>query len=139
MEEVICTFVDITEQKNMGDALEESEERYRHLFENSPIGIGISAMDGKIITANKAMLDIMGCTLDEARKINLADTYESVDDRRRLLQALNQYGRVTDYVVRLKRKDGTIYDAVLSITRINLGGRDYYHTICQRADLKKSR
>jgi PAS domain S-box-containing protein len=139
LEAVLCTFVDITEQKNIGDVLEESEERYRHLFENSPIGIGISAMDGKIVTANKAMLDIIGYTLDEARQINLADTYESVDDRRRLLQALNQYGRVTGYLVRLRRKDGTFYDAILNITRINLGGTDYYHTICQRAHLRKSK
>ena len=130
--EVLCTFVDITEQKNIGDALEESEQRYRHLFEHSPIGIGISGMDGKVITANSAMLEIMGYTLDEVREINIADTYVSVDDRRRLLQALNQYGRVTDYRVRLKRKDGTPYDAILNISRVNIGGNDYYHTMCQR-------
>ena len=129
MEEVICTFQDITEQKNIGDALEESEQRYRHLFENSPIGIGISGMDGKVITANKAMLEMIGYTLDEVREINIADTYVHVDDRRRMLQALNQYGRVTDYRVRLKRKDGTPYVAVLNISRINIGGTDYFHTI----------
>ncbi|MGB7054872.1 MAG: PAS domain-containing protein, partial [bacterium] len=139
LDEVLCTFIDITEQKNIGDALEESEERYRHIFENSPIGIGISGMDGRVITANNAMLEITGYSLDEFRKINIADTYVSVDDRRRLLQALNQYGRVTDYLVRLKRKDGTSYDAILNITRINLGGTDYYHTMCQRADLRKSK
>lgn len=137
LDEVLCTFIDITEQKNIGDALEESEERYRHIFENSPIGIGISGMDGKVITANKAMLEITGYSLDEFRQINIADTYENVDDRRRLLQALNQYGRVTDYLVRLKRKDGTSYDAILNITRINLGGTDYYHTMCQPATLRK--
>jgi PAS domain S-box-containing protein len=131
MEEVLCTFLDITEQKNIGDALEESEQRYRHIFENSPFGIGISGMDGKVITANKAMLDIIGYTLDEARAINIADIYVNVDDRRRMLQALNQYGRVTDYRIRLKRKDGTPYVALLSISRINIGGKDYYHTILQ--------
>ena len=139
MDEVVCTFTDITEQKNIGDALEESEERYRHLFENSPIGIGISGMEGKVITANKAMLEIMGYTLDEVRAINIADIYENVEDRRRLLQALNQYGRVTDYRVRLKRKDGTSYDAILNITRINLGGKDYLHTMCQRLASRENR
>jgi PAS domain S-box-containing protein len=139
LDEVLCTFIDITEQKNIGDALEESEERYRHIFENSPIGIGISGMDGRVITANNAMLEITGYSLDEFRKINIADTYVSVDDRRRLLQALNQYGRVTDYLVRLKRKDGTSYDAILNITRINLGGTDYYHTMCQRATLREDK
>ncbi len=133
IDEVVCIFTDITEQKNIGDALEESEERYRHIFENSPIGIGISGMDGRVITANKAMLDLMGYTLDEVRGINLADTYVDVDDRRRLLQALNQYGRITDFRVRLKRKDGTSYDAILHISRINIGGKDYYHTMCQLA------
>jgi PAS domain S-box-containing protein len=139
LDEVLCTFIDITEQKNIGDALEESEERYRHIFENCPIGIGISGMDGRVITANNAMLEITGYSLDEFRKINIADTYVSVDDRRRLLQALNQYGRVTDYLVRLKRKDGTSYDAILNITRINLGGTDYYHTMCQRANLREDK
>ena len=133
IDEVVCIFTDITEQKNIGDALEESEERYRHIFENSPIGIGISGMDGRVITANKAMLDLMGYTLDEVRGINLADTYVDVEDRRRLLQALNQYGRITDFRVRLKRKDGTSYDAILHISRINIGGKDYYHTMCQLA------
>ena len=133
VDEVICTFIDITEQKNIGDALEESEERYRHIFENSPIGIGISAMDGKVITANKAMLDIMGYTLDEVRTINIADTYANAEDRVVLLRALSQNGRVTDYRVRLLRKDGTSYDAVLNISSINIGGKDYYHTMCQVA------
>ncbi|MGD8979429.1 MAG: hypothetical protein PVH23_05120, partial [candidate division WOR-3 bacterium] len=71
--------------------------------------------------------------------INIADTYVSVDDRRRLLQALNQYGRVTDYRVRLKRKDGTPYDAILNISRVNIGGNDYYHTMCQRDTSSKNR
>ena len=139
VDEVLCTFVDITEQKNIEDALEESEERYRHIFEHCPLGIGISGMDGRVITANKAMLEIMGYSLDEVRNINLADTYVNVDDRRRLLQALNQYGRVKDYHVRLKRKDGTPYDAILNISRINIGGREYYHTMCRRATSKKSK
>jgi PAS domain S-box-containing protein len=139
IDEVVCTFTDITEQKNIGDALEESEQRYRHIFENSPIGIGISGMDGKVITANSAMLEIIGYTLDEVRLINIADTYEDVEDRRRLLQALNQYGRVTDYRVRMRRKDGSFYDAILNISRINIGGKDYYHTLCQRAASSKSK
>jgi PAS domain S-box-containing protein len=79
------------------------------------------------------MQDITGYSLDEIRKINIGDTYVNVDDRRRLLQDLNQYGRVTDYRIQLKRKDGTPYTAILNISRINIGGTDYYHTMCQKA------
>jgi len=131
LDEILVILVDFTEQKQIEEALIESEERYRHMFEQCPIGVGICTLDGKVITANRAMQEITGYSLDEFRKINIADTYENVEDRRRLLQALNQYGRVTDYRVRLKRKDGTSYDAILNITRINLGGKEYLHTMCQ--------
>lgn len=130
-EEVIITFVDITERKQIEEALRESELRYRHIFENSPIGIGISSLDGKVITANKAMQTITGYTLKEFRKINIADTYEKREDREALHKTIDRHGGVTNYPVRLKRKDGTLYDALLSISRINIGGKDYFHTICQ--------
>jgi len=93
-----------------------------------------------VITANKAMEQITGYTLKEFRKINIADTYENRKDRERLLKAIKKHGGVTDYQVRLKRKDGTPYDALLSITRINIGGKDFFHTMCEDiTGLKKPR
>ncbi len=130
-EEVIVTFVDITERKQVEETLRESEMRYRHIFEHSPIGIGISSLKGKVITANKAMEVITGYTLKEFRKINIADTYENKEDRKQLLDAINRHGGVTNYPVRLRKKDDTPYDALLSISRINIGGKDFLHTICQ--------
>jgi PAS domain S-box-containing protein len=136
-EEVIFTFVDITERKQAEEGLQESEMRYRHIFEHSPVGIGVSSLEGKVITANKAMLTITGYSLKELRKINIADTYMNEKDRKYLLEALKRYGSITDYRVRLKRKDGTPYDALLSISRVNIGGKDYFHTICQDITGKK--
>lgn len=131
IDEVIITFIDITERKEIEKALRESEERYRHIFEHSPIGIGIAALNGQVITMNQAMQNITGYTLEEFRKINLANTYENIKERDLLLKIIQKQGGVTDYRVRLKRKDGTPYDALLSMTRINIGGKDYFHTICQ--------
>ncbi len=136
-EEVIVTFVDITERKKVEETLRESEMRYRHIFEQSPIGIGISSLDGKVITANKAMQNITGYTLKEFRKINIADTYMNKKDREALRKAIDQYSSVADYRVRLKRKDGTPYDALLNVSRINIGGKDYLHTICHDITGKK--
>ncbi|MBN1188639.1 MAG: PAS domain S-box protein [Dehalococcoidales bacterium] len=42
------------------EKLKKSEERFRGIFENSPIGIQILDSEGKLITANKACLDIFG-------------------------------------------------------------------------------
>jgi len=119
------------ERRRVEEALRESEERYRHIFEHSPIGIGISSLDGKVVTANKAMQAITGYSAEELSKISLADTYVNVEDRKALFEAVGRYGGVLDFPVRLKRKDGTPYDALLSISRINLRGKDFYHTIEQ--------
>ncbi|MBE0434130.1 PAS domain S-box protein [candidate division WOR-3 bacterium] len=133
LDEVLVTFIDFTEQKQIEDALVESEERYRHLFENSPVGIGISAPDGRIIAANKAMLEIIGYSLEECRSMNLADTYPVIEERELLLQALERDGCVNNYRIQLRRKDGTLYYAILYIARINIGGRTCFHTMCQVA------
>jgi two-component system phosphate regulon sensor histidine kinase PhoR len=122
---------EICERKLAEKALRESEERYRHIFEHFPIGIGISSLNGEVINANEAMQAITGYSLEEFQKINLASTYERIEDRQALLEAVNRYGSVVDFPARLKRQDGTPYDALLSVSRINLGGKDFYHTICQ--------
>ncbi len=113
------------------EALRESEKRYRLLFEHSPIGTSLASADGKVISINKAMETITGYSLEELKKINLADTYENPEDRRALLEAINRYGSVVDYPVRLKRKDGTLYDVLLTISRVHhLGSEDLFQTIC---------
>jgi PAS domain S-box-containing protein len=119
------------------EALRESEKRYRLLFEHSPIGTGAFA-DGKVISINKAMETITGYSLEELKKINLADTYENPEDRRALLEAINRYGSVVDYPVRLKRKDGTLYDVLLTISQVHhLGSEELFQTICVDVSKRK--
>ncbi|HEX7319236.1 MAG TPA: PAS domain S-box protein [bacterium] len=143
IEEIILTFFDISDRKNVEQALKESEERYRHMFEHSPVGVGIATLDGHVITANRAMLDIAGYTLESFKKVNLSDTYVNSEDRQALVQILEKTGSVTNFQTRLRRKDGTEYDALLSIARITIQGKEYMQTICQvitgdvRSSLKK--
>ncbi len=51
---------DRRERKRAEEALRESEERYRSLFEQSPIGIYRTTPDGRILLANPALLHMLG-------------------------------------------------------------------------------
>gem|GEM_PF-1452775 len=114
---------DITNRKRTEEALRESEERYRLLFENSPVSIGLGSPEGAVISANKAMLDMTGYSVEEVPKVNLNDVYESVEDRRELLEQVKKYGSVSNFPTRIKRKDGTVIDVLLSASAVHVGDK----------------
>jgi PAS domain S-box-containing protein len=124
-------FHDMTESKQTEEALRESEERNRNIFEQSAIGIGISTADGKVVVANKAMETIMGYSTGEMGQINLTDIYENPKSREELVDTIAKMGMVRDYAVKLKRKDGSLFEALLWVSHIRIGGRDVFHTMMQ--------
>ncbi|MCJ7791582.1 MAG: PAS domain S-box protein, partial [Dehalococcoidia bacterium] len=134
----LCVYVkDVTERTKLEEALKESELWYRHIFDNAPFGIGFSSIDGKVINLNKAMETITGYSAEEFSKVNLADTYVNKADREALLKELSRHGGVTDYPLQLRRKNGTIYDALLSARLTAIGNREFVQTICHDVTERK--
>ncbi|MBB6218894.1 diguanylate cyclase (GGDEF)-like protein/PAS domain S-box-containing protein [Anaerosolibacter carboniphilus] len=66
-------FFDITDQKKSETQLYENTERFRAIFENSAIGIGVVDLDGKPVECNHALLDMLGYTMDEVSKTSFVD------------------------------------------------------------------
>jgi diguanylate cyclase (GGDEF)-like protein/PAS domain S-box-containing protein len=114
---------ELAERKRVEEALRESEEKYRSVFEASPVGIGIADLEGSVLTSNQSMLELTGNTLEELQATKLGITYADLDERKRLLKALQKNGRVRDWEARLKRKDGTVYCALLNVDQLELRGR----------------
>lgn|GEM_PF-5220489 len=110
-------------------SLPENPESYRALFENAPVGIGLSHSDGRILAYNESMLKIMGCKPDDIINLNLINTYYNINDRKKLLETYRINGYVRDYEVKLKRKDGTPYYASVSITPFCYNGEDILLTV----------
>ncbi|MEN3940478.1 PAS domain S-box protein [Prosthecobacter sp. SYSU 5D2] len=114
---MLGTNADIT-QKVMSEAgLLESEERFRHAFEYSAIGLALVDPDGAWLGMNKALCGIVGYTERELlgksfRDISHPDDlHEEQDNINRLIR-----GDVTHYQMekRYLRKDGSIVWVMLT-------------------------
>jgi len=120
--------IDITDRKITEQKLKESEEKYRLIFDNSPIGIGISNKAGEVITINKKMEDLTKFTLEEINEVRLESTYVDPKERSKLLKIMDEKGMVKDYELKLKRADGTPYIGLLNIKMINLESEKRFST-----------
>ncbi|MDM8000625.1 MAG: PAS domain S-box protein [Dehalococcoidia bacterium] len=79
---------DIGERRKAREALQASEERFRTIFERSPIGAIIYDADGCIVGANKACLDVFGLSdVAEMRGPPLFDDPNLSDKARAKLRA----------------------------------------------------
>ena len=111
---------------------EKSEEKYRSLFENSPIGIATLDEERNIVDFNEAMLTINGYTQKDLENIgNTGKYYSNPEEREKVTSELLKNGFVKEMEVKLKRRDGTPYDALLSVLPIKIGGRSLWHAMIQ--------
>jgi PAS domain S-box-containing protein len=61
----IATIEDISERKRAEEALRESEERFRNIFEHAGMGISIAHLDGRFVQCNPAFCGITGYSMEE--------------------------------------------------------------------------
>ncbi len=104
----LSIYRDITQRKKREEKLKASEKDYRRLFEHVGVGVYISSKEGKFLNANQALLDMLGYeSKEEFLKINIAkDLYLKPEDRKKFQEMIEKDGRVIDYEVDFKRKDG---------------------------------
>ena len=102
-------YRDITQQKEQEAELKASMEEYRKLFERVAVGVYISTKEGRFLDANQSFLDMLGYdSKEEFLNMNIiSDLYMRPEDRRKFQDMIEQDGRVVDYEVEFKRKNGT--------------------------------
>ncbi len=104
---VVHVVSDITERKQAGVALEESEERYRSLVSTSMDAVLLTIPDGRVLSVNSAACRMFGYSEEELIALGRNAIVDSTDPR--LAQALEERARSGRLRCELmfKRKDGT--------------------------------
>ena len=110
------TIQDITEQKRMEEILQESEEKYRTLFEGSRDAVYITSKEGKFINLNQAFVDLFGYSIEDLKVVKASETYVNPADRDKFRQEIERKGFVRDFEVKLRKKDGTEIDCLITST-----------------------
>jgi len=117
--ESYCAFArDITERKQVEEALRESEERYRSLFDGVPIGLYRTTPDGRLLDANAALVRVLGYpSRDALMEVNVRDLYLDPADRHGWQTALENENASSaqTFEARLRRFQGTVIWARFSL------------------------
>ncbi len=102
---------DVSDRKRMETALRESEEKYRHIFENSVVGFFQSTPEGRFISVNSAFAEMLGYESPDELGSKISDIatqyYANPEDRGRYKELLQKFGAVMSFEFKVKRKDGS--------------------------------
>ncbi len=103
--------VDITERQHAQEALRESEERFRGIFDHAAIGIAITDLEGRIQSCNPACSRMLGYGQEELQALNFSALVHPEDreadgaNRSRLAQRwISSFEALTRYT----SKDGRL-------------------------------
>ena len=128
----VWIFEDINQQKALKDIrkkeqdqLKRSEIKFSTIFQTSPDIIAISEKStGRIIEVNDAFERIMGYGREEAvgRTSRELNTWGSPELRQQMLDHLGDQKRVMNYQSSLRRKNGELFPALLSLEQVEIDG-----------------
>ena len=89
-DEGVCFVVDIRKRKAAENELRLSEERFSKAVEYAPIGMALVAPDGKFLTVNRALCDLVGYSFLELP----SKTFQEITHPDDLLQDLEKFGQL---------------------------------------------
>jgi PAS domain S-box-containing protein len=127
----VRVFDDVTESKQLADALTESEQRLAATYEQATIGISEVDEDGRFLRVNEASCAITGLSRDEL--LGSASLFDRMDPKVAKAER-EQYrrqvaGEIDRYTIekRIRRKDGTeVWVSVMSSSVRDRDGRFRY-------------
>jgi PAS domain S-box-containing protein len=128
------------ERKKAQEALKESEQRFRAIFDNALDGILLADVENKKFhSGNSMMYQMLGYSEEEIKELGVGDIHPETD----LPDVIEQFEKQTRREIKLakdtpiKRKDGTVFYADINSFPITLAGKTYLVGIFRDATERK--
>gem|GEM_PF-767736 len=118
--------LDISERKRVEEALRESEEKYRSIFENAEVGLTQARIsDGTVIEANQRAADVLGYRDANQLKREFVPErhWADLSQREGMLAEIMAKGSVGDREIEIIRRDGSRGWGRISV--VSFPERDY--------------
>ena len=115
-----------------------AEQELKDFVENAPIGLHWLGADGTILWANQAELDLLGYSRDEYVGKNISDFHADRAQILDILRRLSAGEELHEFETRVKARDGSIKDVVISSNVLFEDGR-FIHTRCFTRDVTEKR
>ncbi|MBN1316537.1 MAG: PAS domain S-box protein [Anaerolineales bacterium] len=138
----LWTVRDVTERKHIEDALRDSEERFRAIFEQAAVGVAQISPEGRFLRINQRYCDIVGYTLEEMMNLTFQEiTYP--DDLEFCLENTRQVltGEIPTYSIekRYIRQDGEVVwvNLTVSLVHESSGASRYFVCVIEDITLRK--
>jgi two-component system, cell cycle sensor histidine kinase and response regulator CckA len=135
---IVAQIQNVTERKAAEEALAQSEERFRGAFDAAPIGIAITAPDGRFLSVNEALCAMHGRRPDELiemrwQDLTHPDDVETDESAMRKLIA----GEVDSIQLdkRYLHKDGHVVWGHLSVSAVRASDGVPLHFVAQILDI----
>jgi len=103
-------------------------------FENAVMGLRWVGADGIILWANRAELDLLGYTREEYIGHSIADFHADAPAKGDVLRRLTSAETLNSYEARLRCKDGSIKEVLISSNVLFKDGK-FVHTRCFTRDI----
>ncbi len=101
-----------------------TEEKYRSLFENTNVGIGISAASGEIIEVNPVLSRLIGLSTENRKNYSIAESWVEESRRSKFIQKLDLNGNVEQFEAEFYRLNGSKYWASVTAKKIKYRDED---------------
>jgi diguanylate cyclase (GGDEF)-like protein/PAS domain S-box-containing protein len=120
-------------------AVQKEKERYRNLIHLASDGIFILDFDAKLIEYNQEAKNLLGYSDEEMQNLYIFD-WDIQLSKKEILDGLASVGAEPISIeTKHQRKDGSSYDAFISIVKITLGDKDYVYTSVRDITQQKER